>query len=219
MAAGLASRYPFGGELRQQAIIAPFLMLSGFALLDRFSIGRIKVLLAVLVALWIAASFRTGWMNHSGSEEMFQEEYSVFQKEFPSSPAVFAGYFSCFGLYAATHTWNWRVDSSVVAAGSRIWIYKTTSPQGEHRLVLRDKDSWNLDFTQPGPYSVIADTLRQTKLPSLDLFWAKQGAQVVSSADAQKQTAQFAELANSAGLVIEAGHFDGRLGFFEFGLR
>ncbi|HEX4227025.1 MAG TPA: hypothetical protein VHZ07_00025 [Bryobacteraceae bacterium] len=219
MAGGLASRYPLGGELRQQAIIAPFLTLSGFALLDRFSIGWFKIPVAVLVALWIAADFRTGWAHHSGPAEMFQTEYNTFQKEFPSSPVVFAGYFSCFGLYAATHTWNWRVDSSVIAAGSRIWVYKTVSPQGQHRLVLRDKDSWNLDFTQPGPYSVIANALRQTKLPSLDLFWAKQGGQVVSSAAAQKQTAQFAELANSAGLVIEAGHFDGRLGFFEFHLK
>jgi hypothetical protein len=219
MVGGLAGRYPFGGELRQQAIIAPFLTLSGFALLDRFSIGRIKVPVAVLVALWIAADFHSDWIKPSGWEELFQREYLAFQKEFPSSPVVFTDYFSCFGLYAATHTWSWRVDSSVIAAGSRIWIYKTISPQGQQRLVLRDKDSWNLDLTLPGLYAVIANALLQTKLPSVDLFWVKQGGQAVSPADAEKQTAQFAELANSAGLAIPAGHFDGRLGFFEFRLK
>lgn len=220
---GLVDHYPFGGELRQQAIIAPFFTLSGFALLDRFnSLVRRKWLtipLAVIVALVIATEFRHDWKNHGAPAEMFQPEYDAFRKEFPSSPVVFADYFTCFGLYAATHTWSWRVDKSVIAAGSRIWIYKTQSPQGQERLVLRDKDSWNLDFSQPGPYTVVADTLRQTRLPNLILFWAKQGGQLLSEADAQKQTARFAELANSAGLVLGGGHFNGSVGFFEFRLK
>ncbi|HEX4810909.1 MAG TPA: hypothetical protein VH325_18365 [Bryobacteraceae bacterium] len=223
MIGGLINRYPFGGLPRQQSVIAPFLTLSGFALLDQFNSlawrRRLTAPLAVLVALVIATGFRHNWRNHAAASAIFQPEYDAFRKEFPSSPVVFADYFSCFGLYAATHTWIWRVDRSVIASGSRIWVYQTQSPQGQDRLVLRDKDSWNLDFSQPDPYTVLADTLRQTKLPNLILFWVKQGGKLLTPADEQKQTAHFAELANSAGLVLERGHFNGSVGFFQFRLK
>jgi len=74
MAAGLAGKYPFGGALRHQYLLFPFLVLSGLALLDRsltlLSAPRARV--ALLSFGFLAAS-----LNARAEYERFQTSEAI----------------------------------------------------------------------------------------------------------------------------------------------
>src|SRR5579875_2489869 len=88
MVFSVARRYPFGGFARQQSILFPFIILTGFLILDsllrvlRFRGAKTVVLFVTAAA--IASSFEYHWQKFpKTSEELFTRDYREFRSALP----------------------------------------------------------------------------------------------------------------------------------------
>jgi hypothetical protein len=74
---GVTGHYPFGGEARQQSIIFPFVLLSGFQALDRcitfLRLPLIKNVVLVSTAALVIVSFSYWWRGFRRQSELFAD--------------------------------------------------------------------------------------------------------------------------------------------------
>jgi hypothetical protein len=175
-------RYPFGGEARQQSIIFPFVLLTGFLGLDgsvsflRFPL--MKKLVLFFTAALIIASFCYWWRKYPKiSQELFTPEYNLFVSGLHPTQAVYVDRFSSIAFYIHTHTWRWQFQNHFVDP-KHVDSYGLTAPSGEHLIVLRKKE-WNFDLRSPGFYTDLAKSLRTAHVSGADLFYIAQQDQAV----------------------------------------
>jgi hypothetical protein len=175
-------RYPFGGEARQQSIIFPFVLLSGFLGLDRsvsfLRFPLMKKLVLFFTAALIIVSFCYWWRKYPKiSQELFTPEYNLFASGLHPRQAVYVDRFSSIAYYIHTHTWRWQFQNHFVDP-RRVDSYGLTSPSGEHLILLRNRD-WNFDLRKPGFYTDLAKSLRAAHVSGADLFYIAQLDQAV----------------------------------------
>ncbi|MBV9302426.1 MAG: phospholipid carrier-dependent glycosyltransferase [Acidobacteriaceae bacterium] len=189
----LVRRYPFGGYVRQQSILFPFLLLTGFVILDR-SVGlfrnfSIRNTLLITVAILIAVNFSYRWRKFPKiSEELFTREYNTFRTNLSRAEIVYVDQFSLIAYYIHTYSWKWQFTKHV-PGNEKVDAYLTTSPSGEQQMILRNKDEWNFDLLDPKFYFVLADSLRTAQVKSANLFFLKQMAKPDrASVDSDVQT-------------------------------
>lgn len=209
----LARRYPFGGFARQQSILFPFLVLTVFWLLDSFSAklpraAQLTVQLAV--ALLITASFLHGWSKFPKlKEDLFTAEFNKFCESLPRSKALYIDQFSLIGYYIHTHDWKWNFQRHY-REPERIDEYRTTSPRAEQRVVVRNLDQWNFDLFRPETYGTLARLLRDSHIPSADIFYVRQFPHDMNAAEISADKQRFQDLAKTAGLSIGTLYYDGK---------
>ena len=167
-------RYPFGGEARQQSIIFPFVLLTGFLGLDgSFSFLRfplMKKLVLFFTAALIMVSFCYWWPKYPKiSQELFTPEYNLFASGLHPTQAVYVDRFSSIAYYIHTHTWRWQFQSHFVDP-KRVDSYGLTTPSGEHLILLRNRQ-WNFDVRSPDFYTDLAKSLRTAHVSGADLFY------------------------------------------------
>jgi hypothetical protein len=210
MAAALAGRYPFGGFLRQQFVLFPFIMLSGFALLDegmaRLTQRRLvviavsAVIVMTSVVQWRALQFMP---NELGALELAQ-----FDRFFPDAHAVVVDQFSLIPFFAVHQRGEWPPQSEV---GAQFAALPMREPSRDW-LVLRDLAHWNWDPSAPQLYRDLHQLLERTRLPSIDVFHLREGAYLLPKTPTLER-AQLSEsvlqTAHDAGLHIERLVLDG----------
>ena len=210
LGAALAGRYPFGGYLRHQFILFPFVVLSAFALLDeivarcthrRVALGAVCVALILKALLqWQQVQFV---VDEPGAEEMVQ-----FNRVLGDSRAVYVDQFSLIPFFAAHQRDTW---SEPTEPREQFLAYPVRGSQ-RSLLVLRDLTRWNSDLSDPGLYRDLRQLIELTGLPAVDLFRLRQDAHLLP-APARVERAQLAEsvveLAASAGLRVERLVLDG----------
>ncbi|HEX4232516.1 MAG TPA: hypothetical protein VHZ07_27895 [Bryobacteraceae bacterium] len=205
----VAGRYPFGGEMRQQCIVFPFLVLGLFALLDwalRVSPPRLLPAAGAIVAVAITANFAHGWrqIQFASESDLFLPPYQRFMEAFPHPRVVFTDQYSSVLYMIGANASHWRFIEKLGKAGlvgvQRIYEFKITSPSGEEQILLRDKDEWNAELGSWYFYDVIANSLRAARVNEADLFFSAHDAADRSPAANQALEGTIRTLASRAGL-------------------
>lgn len=171
--AALAGRYPFGGPLRHQFFLFPFVILSVMIMLDRIA--------AWLPSGWMHRAFvsvaggaclasTVAWMpTFSLTPGLpFVREMAVFRTLFPAPPAIYVAQYSLIPFFVHYHDWEWRLERSGKAhPGFGVW---KVSKDGQEFRVCRDLAHWTLDFSEADLYSNIERCLKATSAPRVAIF-------------------------------------------------
>jgi hypothetical protein len=207
-ALGLADRYPFGGEMRQQSIIAPFLCIGLFLLLDQLMStlrsSKLRVLALVVTAIAIAGSAYSHWETYPRMRaELFSDDYRDFVAAVPAPDAVFLDQYSLIGYFGQTHDWRWR-SSHVERFDEPFQEFFTTRSGKAPVDILRVRPVWNLDFTSPSTYTMIAQVMRDFRKPSISVFHLHQMQPALPPGSREQHLEQVQRLAGQAGLKVTA---------------
>lgn len=210
MGAALLGRYPFGGFLRHQFILFPFLMLATFALVDEVAarLTRGRLFLAALgVAVVLKCLLQWGQVRlvdvEPGAAEVAQ-----FDQYLGDSGAVYVDRFSLIPFMASQQRHTWSAQREV----GEHFVVVPVQRSERTLLVMRDTTRWNCDLTDPRLYRDLRALLERTGLASIDIFRLRQDAHLLPPA-ARPERAALAEsvvrLAAGAGLRVERLILDG----------
>lgn len=173
LAAGMAARYPFGGPLRHQFFLFPFVILSAMIALDRLAARlpspRVRGAFVSVTALGCLAG-AVAWMPTFRVTPglPFAREMRAFRTIFPDTPAVYVAQFSLIPFFVHHHDRHWRLESlSAAHPGFGVWKVSTN---GEEFKVCRDLAHWVLDFSEAQLYSNLARCLAATGAPRVAVF-------------------------------------------------
>jgi hypothetical protein len=167
-AASLAGRYPFGGFLRHQFILFPFIVLGAFGLIDELLAGRRRQRLALAaLGAGLVLNGLIQWRRMPRiSDEPGAQQFARFVDALGASPAVYVDHFSLIHLFANQQRREWAPQS---AAGEDFFLLPVVGPQ-RTLPVYRDMTRWSSDLSDPELYRDLRRLLERTQPPSIDLF-------------------------------------------------
>jgi hypothetical protein len=186
MLASLRGRYPFGGGLRHQFLLFPFLALSAVALLDRLAaLIRVRHARAAVLAL----AFLAAAVNAKAAYTRFQNirndhatrDVAVFRNVFPHPRVVLLDQFSVVNFFTQYYDWKWRT----VAKNGPLYQY-AVSKNGQEFTVMRYNSIWNFDFTEALVYSNIRQAMATAPSDSITVFCMDQFGSHVPRAPAEE---------------------------------
>lgn len=182
---GLAGKYPFGGDLRQQYLLFPFLVLCAAIVVERLAgpAGRFVPVyprdvlngVAIVAIIWMSAVQFERYpkvTTNVGADRM-----AVFDRIEPAPTAVYLDQYNLIMFFIFHHNWRWKsIEPQPPLDGTD--VYRLTRGRDE-MLVFRDKNDWNIDPDDPAVFGKLAQTLRaektQTdKTPEISVFSARQ---------------------------------------------
>ncbi len=218
MAASLLGRYPFGGELRHQFLLFPFLVVSIILFLDRLAtLTRLPQARAAALLLGAVAGSVNAKMNYNSfphiRADLATQDMILFRKLFPSPDAVLLDQFNTIIFFTHYHDWTWRPTG---AYGS---IYRhEVSKNGMVFAVARDNSIWNFDFTEAHLYVDINRVLATTAARSVTVFCIEQRGsdQPHTLHDKEEFQKKVQTLSAQAGLRTKRLVVEGRDIFAEF---
>jgi hypothetical protein len=211
--AGLWGSYPFGGFLRQEIFLFPFLLLALFVGLDdaRRAVPagwRLNAVVwagaaGLLVALngWhVVALFRAPGAN------LDRGKLDRFQGHFRAPPAILVDQFNFIILFGLFHDWRWHLHWQAPFAAAMWQVWEVA--RGGERFALCREQAWQSDFSKLDVYGDAADCLGRAGVDSVAVFRPQQGGS--SPAWKVADTASRArELAPAVGLTPLAVFVDG----------
>jgi hypothetical protein len=209
MAASVAKRYPFGGFLRHQFILFPFIMLSGFALVDEIvARARHKRVLLAGVCVGIVLNGLYQWRSRYFSSDPGADAVAEFIDLFGDSHAVYVDQFSLIPLFAGHLHDKWSVQWQL---GESFFAIPVVEPQ-RTLVVLRDMTRWSCDLSERALYADLRRAMEVGGFPAIDLMRLRQDAHIAPPPP-QPERARLAEAivygAASAGLRVERLVLDG----------
>jgi hypothetical protein len=218
MAASLVRLYPFGGFMRQQFLLFPFLVLCAFLLPDRLLTaiprGAAWALAGVLSLTIAAVSYREFHAFPKVREKLMTQQMRTFALDFPSPPAIYVDQFNVIGFFLQHDDWKWRFAGRVPSAPD-VDLYGVS--RGDRQtLVFRDKDRWVVDFRDARLYPNLAACLRSRGLPAIAVFRLGQSEEAGEAAELSSYREAVADLASANGLCLEALRVHDRDIFAEF---
>lgn len=218
--AGLFDRYPFGGHLRHQFVLFPFIILSLFALagiaISRFRARSAAALVSIVIAAAIAANAWSSWRAfHIAPDELRTREVAEFRRTVPSPENVYLDQFNSIFFFSHYHDWDWRF-SGYGPENDRAERY-TVTRKGRSIRVVRAAHRWNLDPLDPGVYESLRRSIDLLPGDSISLFCIKQGGTSKSLPDGSDDA--ILALAAERGLNTDALLLDGMNVFGSFSTR
>lgn len=223
----VAGRYPFGGEMRQQSIIFPFLLLGMFALVDWMLtlLPRLFVYAAcVAIPVAIGANFSYRWKQivWTNEDSLFLAPYYKFVEDFPNAGVVYTDEFSSVFYLMGTNASRWtfarELDSFGLLRYQRIDEFNITGPAGGKQIFIRDKGDWVARLKDRDFYLILADTLRNAQVNNADLFSMIQGPFDQNDANWAPEP-DIRALASGAGLSVDRVFLDPHYSFLQVHLR
>ena len=174
-----ARKYPFGGLLRHQYILAPFLVLAAFVLVDRLSAlltprFRVAILILTGAAIAINAALpRPNLIMYPG-QTIYSREFNNYRSAFPNARGVYLDRFGSIAYFSHTNEQPRHFVRSIadVVLIDQYHIHGG-SPEGTE--IFYDKTRGNLDLTDQTIYGSLASVLRQSGLKELTLFYFRAG--------------------------------------------
>jgi uncharacterized membrane protein len=168
---GVAGKYPFGGDLRQQFLLFPFFVLCAAILADRLTAnlpGKVRSSLIAAAAILIAAVSTQQFERYPKiPENLMSSEISIFNQLEPSPAGVYLDQFNLITFFIYHHDWNWVSLKQQPIPG--IDIYRI-GKGAQHMLVFRDTNEWNAKPADPAFYHKLAECLRDSKIDEVSLF-------------------------------------------------
>lgn len=211
--ASLLGRYPFGGALRHQFVLFPFVMLTCFGLLDEF-LARChhprvrRVVLAAACAAVVLNGLAQWKLLHLAHEEPSTEEVANFDRFFDDSDAVYVDQFSLIPFFANHQRDEWSAQRRF---GVKFFALPVIEPRRTH-LVLRDMTRWSCDLSDPGLYADLHQAIEEGRLASVDLFRLRQDAHLLpppSRPERKRLADSVTQVAAGEGLHVERLVLDG----------
>jgi hypothetical protein len=176
MLAGVLGKYPFGGFLRQQFLLFPFLVLSGFVLLDRLTAGIPRRTAWILAGVLAAA---IGWVGYAkfaaypkATERLMTDQMRQFNNLFPKAAAVYVDHYNFFAFFMHHDDWTWESEGQARWVPS-VGVYRI-SRGNRQILVFRDSARWVLEYDDAALYDDLANCMRSEGLRAIDVFRAAQ---------------------------------------------
>ena len=206
MASGVSGKYPFGGALRQQFFLFPFIVLCGAVLLDRVVAGlRDQKLGFALILVAVAGTAGASGLAFARYPKMQTDlgtaQMNRFRKSFPAPAAVYVDQFNLINFFTHYHNWTWHFVSR---NGAVPGVDKYDVSRGKTGMLLfRDKTRWNLDFSDPAVYRDFAKCLRSESLPSLTVYAVRQTVTPGPVEQEFKLAKQILSLASAESLCVK----------------
>jgi hypothetical protein len=214
--------YPFGGLLRHQYIIAPFLIIAAFAVADTVTskpwtwlrAGVPGVLTALILANALVAAPKLV-VNPGGTE--FTSDYNEYRAAFPHSDGVYLSHFTVIEYFTRTDGEPRRFVRQVFDP-IRIDEYQMGRP-GERTITLfHDKGRYVPDLTDETLYRSLAACLRQSQVRELTLFYNLPWAGKPLPLAPEPLKRKMIELAERHGMSVNKIVVDGNRVFAGFSL-
>ena len=219
MSAALIRAYPFGGFLRQQFVLFPFLAVCPFLLADRVfaSVPRaVSLTIAGVLALgvtYVNVEDYQAWPKIS--EMLLTDKMTRYNRLFPRAESIYIDQFNLITFFMHHHNWQWNFVAPLPGSDT-IEVYKL-SRDNRSMMVFRDKDHWNLDLRDPQLFSQMARGMRTWHLSSSTIFCL---AQPVGKTRTEAQVTGYrnrvAELSAAAGLCVQRLDIDNYDVYAEF---
>jgi hypothetical protein len=178
--AALAGKYPFGGDLRQQYLLFPFLILFGAIVVESMA-GKLSGMvpvqgrlllnaLAIAAIVWISAVRYEQYPKVGGN--VGAGGMAVFDRLEPTPAAVYLDQFNLITFFTFHHDWDWSsLKLPQPIPGIDVYRLHRGSDQ---MLVFRDKTEWNLEPDDSSVYGKLARCLQTLKIQDLSVFSARQ---------------------------------------------
>jgi hypothetical protein len=203
MAASVLGKYPFGGYLRQQFLVFPFLVLCAFLLPDRLATRlpdrAAHALAGGLALVTIVASALSFYAHPKTGSALLASQMARFERLFPASTAVYVDQFSLIFFFLHHDDWKWTFAGQAPDTG----IYRL-SHDNRQMLVLRDGQRWILDCGDAALYRDLAACMRSNGLSSIRVFRLGEGVRRPRSAgDVEALRKKIAELSAAQGLCVQ----------------
>ncbi|HEY3824762.1 MAG TPA: hypothetical protein VGL82_09395 [Bryobacteraceae bacterium] len=177
--AALAGKYPFGGDLRQQYLLFPFLTVSGAIVFEQTAgklsgfvpaYGRMLLNgLAIVAIVWVSV-FQFEQYPKTLAKVM-ADDMKAFDRMEPMPEAVYLDQFNLITFFTFHDDWEWSSLSRQPIPG--IHIYRIRRGP-EQMLVFRDETQWNFQPDDFDVYSKLAECLRALKVRNLSIFSVRQ---------------------------------------------
>ena len=160
--------------MRHQYIIAPFIVIAGFLLLDRLisllnPLLRASVLTLVVVSIALNAAVSWPTLIVGRGQVAYQKEFQHYRAAFPAARAVYLDHFGIIGYFIHTDDKQRQFVRHIsdTAFIDQYWIEGGSSAGTQ---IFYDKSRINLDLADPGIYKSFASCLRQSGTKELTLF-------------------------------------------------
>ncbi|HEY3823655.1 MAG TPA: hypothetical protein VGL82_03810, partial [Bryobacteraceae bacterium] len=207
--AALAGKYPFGGDLRQQYLLFPFLVLCGAIFVERAALmlsgavgaqGRLLLnALAIVAIVWVSAVRYQQYPKVTAS--VLADRMQIFDRLEPTPAAVFLDQFNLITFFTFHHNWDWSyVKLQQPIAG--VDVYRLRRGQ-QQMLVFRDKTDWNLEPNDSSVYSKLAECLRTEKIGDVSVFSVRQAPPKAPFSDLNQVKHTIVTLANDSAVCVE----------------
>jgi len=173
--AGVFRIYPFGGSMRHQFVLFPFILLMGAIFADELYLLLKKPWLkATLIVILVIGASLFSIQNFSGPpveeyppEPFFKKEFTEFKKVLKSGQGVYLDSFNHYAFFYLTR--------------DRYWVFKTKiendvyffdlKKNGEHLPVLSDKGIWTIPYPPDEEFSErVAGLIRTSNLDEVWVF-------------------------------------------------
>ena len=219
MAGALMRAYPFGGFLRQQFILFPFLVVCPFLLVDRLltSVPRV-VTLAIAAVLTIGVTYVSvedyeAWPKVAGL--LLTDQMTRYNRLFPAPQAIYIDQFNLTTFFMHHDNWKWNFVAPLPDS-STVDVYKL-SRDNHSMLLFRDKDHWILDLREAQLFDQMARGMRAWHLSSTTILCL---AQPVGKTRTRAQVTAYrnrvAELTAAEGLCVQRLDLDNYDVYAEF---
>ena len=219
-AAAVAGLYPFGGSLRQQFVLFPFVVLAGAIAVQGFT-SRIRsrslraaVIAVPAVAVAVNFALRVGPYLKPGPEVVARND-AIFRSMFPDPPVVYADQYSVVALFAGRDRWEWTAQGALRGEPGAD-VYRV-SGDARSFLLVRDRTRWNVDFGDPRFYALLRRSVESLSAKSVTVFGVvdRGGAGPFGPEEAESLRERIRLGSSAAGLTAGRIVIRGRNVFFE----
>lgn len=213
MTAALIRAYPFGGFLRQQFILFPFVAVCPFLFLDRVlenipppATWAAAGIVALVVTVVSAQNYQA---YPKVSQILLTDQMARYNRMFPAAEGIYIDQFNLITFFMHHHNWNWQYVAPLPGSADG-QVYRL-SRDNRSMLLFRDTD-WILDLRKAELFSTMARGMRQWHLSSMTIFClAQPGVRARTQAQVNAYRARILELAAANGLceqTLELENYD-----------
>jgi len=199
--------YPFGGRMRHQFVLFPFLLFLILFLLDeayrrlRSRLGRSVLWLAVgATAITVSAVALAGPpVEEFSNPPLWRVEVEAVRRTMREGDAIYLGQFNSIGVFGNMREWRWIHRSR---SKDRVDLF--TVQKGEARIaVMRDTQVWTVASPPDAPFLArLAQMMREHDLFAVWVFALPQAPYGERTQDQPDETALHARF-REHGLTLE----------------
>ena len=198
--AAFLGKYPFGGELRQQYLIFPFVVLG---LVSVASAWRRRAAIVIL-ALLFAANVAAGYVQFRiAPQPLFANEIAKFRATVSSPAMLYLDEFSTMAFFSHHDEWDWHLAG---ADSTHTLLYDLTR-EGRSMQLVRVRNVWMFKAFDQALYRDLRRTMDLHRAQTAGLFGL---ATIPDGVRPEEARARVARAAASERLTVESITVDGR---------
>ncbi|HJQ35898.1 MAG TPA: hypothetical protein VKB93_02035 [Thermoanaerobaculia bacterium] len=157
-------KFPFGGHLRHQFLLFPFMVLTIVSAASLFA--RRRMVVAVLAVL-IAANALTGYRHYPiVRQPLYQEAVRKFRAVVPRADLLYLDEFSTMAFFSEHHSWRWHL----AGADSIHTLHYDLTKDGRTMRLVRVRDHWTFNLFDAALYRELRRTMDSHRATVAGLF-------------------------------------------------